>query len=498
MEAPPPPPPPAAALVSGVILDESVLLDNNSETATLRSPALSLLRKLRHSNLPHLGISYSSSLSHDKVSLLKNTATQYSIDCFILDGSTWTWSDHNEGSVLYVVTKSSKDTFNLFNKLNWIIIAVDAKGAVADPYDNLKTLGISRVEELYSTICCLNKKAIGKDVVTVGYIMKPSREEDFAKRGAFPLSPTPNGLMFMPLTFELPLPSQLQYVDIILHKATDEILSLELNSSTEFAKSITYTTGMQELKRYMEHHASCFVIDPLEKIYPVLDRLKIQQILLGLEDLHTEGHLTIRGPHFLKVDDFNEPDLIRRLSEAKLSLPSIVKPQIACGVADAHSMAIVFRVEDFKDLSVPLPAIVQEYVDHSSTLFKIYVLGEKVFYAVKKSTPNIDILIKSSESNGIGPLLFDSLKSLPTSTENSLSATHQFDFALVTDAAKWLARKLDLTVFGFDIVVEEHTHDHVIVDVNYLPSFKEVPDDVSIPAFWDAIKNKFESRRDKK
>ena len=49
----------------------------------------------------------------------------------------------------------------------------------------------------------------------------------------------------------------------------------------------------------------------------------------------------------------------------------------------------------------------QEYVDHSSTLYKFYVLGEKVFYAVKKSTPNADILMKLSESNGLKPLVFD-------------------------------------------------------------------------------------------
>lgn len=50
----------------------------------------------------------------------------------------------------------------------------------------------------------------------------------------------------------------------------------------------------------MDHHVDCCVIDPLDNIYPVLDRLKIQQILLGLEDLKTSGY-KIRGPHFLKV-----------------------------------------------------------------------------------------------------------------------------------------------------------------------------------------------------
>lgn len=45
--------------------------------------------------------------------------------------------------------------------------------------------------------------------------------------------------------------------------------------------------------------------------------------------------------------------------------------------------------------------------------------------------------------------------------------------------------------------IQEGTGDHVIVDVNYLPSFKEVPNEVAIPAFWDAIKKKFELKRKK-
>ena len=51
----------------------------------------------------------------------------------------------------------------------------------------------------------------------------------------------------------------------------------------------------------MDHHIDFCVVDPLSNIYPVLDRLKIQHILLGLENLKgASGHI-IRGPHFLKV-----------------------------------------------------------------------------------------------------------------------------------------------------------------------------------------------------
>ncbi|CAN0920831.1 Inositol 1,3,4-trisphosphate 5/6-kinase 4 [Linum grandiflorum] len=340
-------------------------------------------------------------------------------------------------------------------------------------------------------------KGLDDSLATVGYIMKPSRREDFSKRGAFPNGGTPNGLMFRPLSFDKPLLPQLEGVDIILHKATDEIISVQLCDS-ELSNAITFTAGMQELKRYMEQHTECCVIDPLAKIYPVVDRLTMQKILHGLEDLNKGWRCTIRGPNFLKIDDFNDLEMDQRLAGAKLSLPSIVKPQVACGVADAHSMAIVFKSEDFKNLSVPLPAVAQEYVNHSSTLLKVYVIGKKVFYAVKRSVPNADILTKMAEKNGNGPLLFDSLKSLPISPDNGDSCRSNldhFDIELVTEAAHWLTRKLDLTVFGFDVVVEEVSNEHVIVDVNYFPSFKEVGDDVAIPAFWDAIRHKFESMK---
>ncbi|KAK9664946.1 hypothetical protein RND81_14G079100 [Saponaria officinalis] len=270
--------------------------------------------------------------------------------------------------------------------------------------------------------------------------------------------------MFLPITSELPMSLQLQQMDVVLHKATDDIISIELNTSTPSPK-ITYTDGMEKLRRTLEDHPQCCVIDPLNNIYPVMDRLRIQDVLLGLEDLTKEGRSIIRGAHFLKVDSFNDLNLAEKLLEAKLSFLSIVKTQVACGLSNAHSMAIVFRLENYKDLPVPLPAIIQEYVDHSSTLYKFYVLGEKVYHAVKKLTPNANVLVELSEGNQLKPLVFDSLKSLPTAEKNQFGE-EAVDLELVKDAANWLRRKLNLTIFGFDVVVQDGTGDHVIVDVN--------------------------------
>ncbi|XVF08391.1 hypothetical protein REPUB_Repub06bG0222400 [Reevesia pubescens] len=454
-------------VVRGVIVDQALLqygIGQPEEKYNKKSnPTLSLLCKLRFSNIS-TAISYALPLSSEHVNLLQRMAELHSFECIPLTASSLdiappqiaqAWP-HISGTILYLLPNREASP-----KIACSFFSIPLDADVTSALHKSNRIYMDKVEELPLTICRLNKKAISNDVVTVGYIMKPSREEDFAKRGAFPMCPAPNGLIFLPLTFELPISKQLEEVDVVLHKATDEIVSIELNIS-EPSYRISYTTGMRELQRYIENHNHCFEVDPLDSIYPVLDRLKIQQILLGLEDLNAEGRCIVRAPHFLKVNSFDEPDLVQKLHDAKLSVPSIVKPQIACGVADAHSMAIVFRVEDFKDLNVPLPAVVQEYIDHSSTLFKFYVLGERVFHAVKKSTPNADILMKSSERNGLKPLLFDSLKSLPTGTANQHFGGQDLylDLGLVKEAAKWLTRMLGLTIFGFDVVVSS-SHKHL-------------------------------------
>jgi hypothetical protein len=45
--------------------------------------------------------------------------------------------------------------------------------------------------------------------------------------------------------------------------------------------------------------------------------------------------------------------------------------------------------------------------------------------------------------------------------------------------------------------VQEGSGDHVIVDLNYLPSFKEVPDSKAMPAFWDAIRQSYQLKKGK-
>ncbi|GER53705.1 inositol-tetrakisphosphate 1-kinase [Striga asiatica] len=539
-------------VVRGILVESDLLIspsagDANGD-AVLRPGADLLLRRLRYSKIP-FGISHEPGPSRPKECLLQELANTYCCTnvCLSPEDDLSSKVAHiwegNGGTFIYVVSGCKADIYHKEAGVGWLKVIVGSaeENPFNDPgYDvatGTSNIFIQKLEELLLLICSLNKKAMHGEGLIVGYVMKPSREEDFAKRGAFPLRPTQNGLMFLPLQYELPLTHQLKLVDAVLHKATDEILAVDMCSPSELSEKVTFTSNLQELQKCMKSQPVCCVIDPISNISPILDRLEIQQILIGLEALNIHGRSKIRAPHFLKVsyhrvylsyddilsssllfgknlctryqefplqlnlrlqvDSFHQPYLEQRLAEAKLSLPNIVKPQVACGVSNAHSMAIVFKVDQYKDLNVPLPAVVQEYVDHSSLIYKFYALGSKVFYAVKKSIPNTDILMNLFADKGSKPLHFDSLKSLPVATEQLSASNHQLDLDLVNDAANWLRRTLDLTIFGFDAVIQEGTGDHVIVDVNYLPSFKEVADGVALPAFWDALSEKIASEKNK-
>lgn len=58
-------------------------------------------------------------------------------------------------------------------------------------------------------------------------------------------------------------------------------------------------------------------------------------------------------------------------------------------------------------------------------------------------------------------ILFCSLKSLPVSKEQLNVDNHKLDLELVKDAADWLRRTLDLTIFGFDVVVSKCSYSYL-------------------------------------
>ncbi|MCO5551272.1 hypothetical protein L7F22_004771 [Adiantum nelumboides] len=362
--------------------------------------------------------------------------------------------------------------------------------------DGLSDKTIYLVQELYFQIAEINKK-VDKKVVIVGYLMKWSREMDFLKRSALPIQITDKNLCFFPVNMEMFIDKQFKILDIMLHKPTDEIVRATLGEPADVQNQIIFTDAMQQSIRHLNSHPQICVVDPVERILPLLDRAVTQEILQGLSGLEGTFSAKIRAPRYKRVLDFVNGNPLEVLKDSSISLPVIVKPQMACGISDAHTMAVIFKEEGFANLAVPVPSTVQEYIDHGSRLYKFYVIGEEVFYSIRKSTPDAANLTGCpSESKIPAAIIFDSLKSLPKHFKDDEAVSDpaspslemdRLDLKLVYAASAWLRKKLKLTIFGFDVVIQLSTNDHVIVDVNFFPTFQDVDAQKAIPAFWNAL-----------
>ena len=87
----------------------------------------------------------------------------------------------------------------------------------------------------------------------------------------------------------------------------------------------------------------------------------------------------LTAPFSLQLTSLPPPDeLLGSLSADGIPLPAIFKSVVACGMAEAHKMAIALQPEGLSEVDVPMPACVQPFVDHGAVIHKIYAAGGQV------------------------------------------------------------------------------------------------------------------------
>jgi inositol-1,3,4-trisphosphate 5/6-kinase/inositol-tetrakisphosphate 1-kinase len=201
-----------------------------------------------------------------------------------------------------------------------------------------------------------------------------------------------------------------------------------------------------------------------------------------------------------------------RITVAQLQFPLIVKPLTAAGTKASHAMAVLLQPSALH--KIPTPCVCQEYVNHDSWLYKVYVLGDFCSVYKRRSLPNLPTTASaapSCASAGVGTtttrrsikdmIAFDSQRPYPrlrdfgyesSSTLEGMEASassHSHTHAMPDTNVKprvtadeirpivtALKAAFGLELFGFDILVTSAPDDRLlVVDVNYFPSYKEVP-----------------------
>lgn len=151
--------------------------------------------------------------------------------------------------------------------------------------------------------------------------------------------------------------------------------------------------------------------------------------------------------------------------------PAVWKPRSACGQPDSHAMLFLPGAGG----GVPAGGLVQDFVPHAGVVYKVYVLGDRVHTATRPS------LTLAAFSGAAGPQPFgpEFLRQLPAlSAPQTARALRRIAplRGTIQQTSRQIAAALGLQLFGWDLIVCEHTGTPYIIDVNFFPRFEGFPD----------------------
>ena len=341
------------------------------------------------------------------------------------------------------------------------------------------------------------------------------------ERNRFPVQ-----ISFVPLDPDQPLEEQHGgKFDLILHKLTEDILACSLNQDNscsnnneqwqqEIDSKQTIDPSLRRVRAIRDYchlrNPNCCLVDDPNHVQALMSRSEIANVLQKcLKGIKTSSGIPVKSPRFVVVPEcsqcfenenlpqhYQTQDLIQALRDEnqgdglRLSTPLIVKPLIAAGTKQSHYMLIALKESSLTKL--PPKSIVQEFVNHDATLYKVYVLGDFVNVYKRHSLPNLP----SDTSEATVDLVeFDSQRPYPKLKDFGMDiedtgdsdSSHVRGAPLVTreevkPIVEVLKKAFGLELFGFDILMGSNSGECFVVDVNYFPSYKEVPNFPSLLA----------------
>ncbi|XP_067335375.1 inositol-tetrakisphosphate 1-kinase isoform X1 [Channa argus] len=303
------------------------------------------------------------------------------------------------------------------------------------------------------------------------------------------------GIEVVQLDLSQPLEEQ-GPLDVIIHKLTDLILEANQNDSQAVLL-------VQRVQDYIDAHPETIILDPLPAIRTLLDRCKSYQLIHRIESCMQDERIC--SPPFMVLNTECSPDVLEQIRRQGLSFPFICKTRVAHGT-NSHEMAIIFSEEDLKD--VKPPCVIQSFINHNAVLYKVFVVGEsytvverpslKNFPAgpaggLQSSTRHISRKIYanrmhlttmwSATAKDRKAIFFNSHNvSKPesssdlTSRENVEGVSRPPNDDVIRELSSSLRQALGVSLFGIDVIINNQTGQHAVIDINAFPGYEGVPE----------------------
>ncbi|XP_054986110.1 inositol-tetrakisphosphate 1-kinase isoform X1 [Sorex araneus] len=295
-------------------------------------------------------------------------------------------------------------------------------------------------------------------------------------------------------------------LDVIIHKLTDVILEADQNDS----QSLELVYRFQE---YIDAHPETIVLDPLPAIRTLLDRSKSYELIRKIEAYMKDDRIC--SPPFMELTSLRGEDTLRLLQSHGLDFPFICKTRVAHGT-NSHEMAIIFNQEGLK--AIRPPCVLQSFINHNAVLYKVFVVGESYTVVQRPSLKNFSagtsgsppgpspvppVWTGSGRSGGrtagqhgaarglSAPLagrtpdresiFFNSHNVSKPESSSVLTALDKIEGVferpsdeVIRELSRALRQALGVSLFGIDIIINNQTGQHAVIDVNAFPGYEGV------------------------
>uniref|UniRef100_A0A674PDX2 Inositol-tetrakisphosphate 1-kinase n=1 Tax=Takifugu rubripes TaxID=31033 RepID=A0A674PDX2_TAKRU len=278
------------------------------------------------------------------------------------------------------------------------------------------------------------------------------------------------GIEVIKLDLSQPLEEQGQ-LDVIIHKLTDLILEADQNDSQAMLL-------VQRVQDYIDAHPETIILDPLPAIRTLLDRCKSYQLIHRLESCMKDERIC--SPPFMVLNADCSPDVLEQIRRQGLTFPFICKTRVAHGT-NSHEMAIIFSEEDLQDIKPP--CVIQSFINHNAVLYKVFVVGDSYTVVERPSLKNFPWGSPRASKWYKKAIFFNSHNvSKPesssdlTTRENVEGVSQPPDDDVIRKLSRSLRQALGVSLFGIDVIINNQTGQHAVIDINAFPGYEGVPE----------------------
>uniref|UniRef100_A0A8D0N468 Inositol-tetrakisphosphate 1-kinase n=1 Tax=Sus scrofa TaxID=9823 RepID=A0A8D0N468_PIG len=296
-------------------------------------------------------------------------------------------------------------------------------------------------------------------------------------------------------------------LDVIIHKLTDVILEADQNDS----QSLELVHRFQE---YIDAHPETIVLDPLPAIRTLLDRSKSYELIRKIEAYMQDDRIC--SPPFMELTSLCGDDTMQLLEKNGLAFPfSAYCPGRGALGPLSPQMAIVFNQEGLS--AIQPPCVVQNFINHNAVLYKVFVVGESYTVVQRPSLKNF-----SAGTSGSSPgpslvppawtgsgrsgrtvghtgaarglraplagrtpdresIFFNSHNVSKPESSSVLTALDKIEGVferpsdeVIRALSRALRQALGVSLFGIDIIINNQTGQHAVIDINAFPGYEGV------------------------